>query len=569
VQGVAITPDGLRALSWGFDRTVRLWEVATGRELRQFRHDGPILAATFLPDGRRFASGGYDSTIRLWDVETGQELRRIHCPGYVQSVAVSPDGRFLLSGPYSDTGDSEDCGVLRLWDVETGAEVRQFLGHTSTVKSIAFAPDGLRAVSASFDKTVRLWDVATGRELRRLEAHQDWVCALALLSDGRRAVSGDKAGSLILWDFETGRVIRRLDGHWNWVRCIAVLPDGRRAVSGDMDGRMILWDLDTGQELHGWKGLAPHVGIALLPDGRHVLTGDADARVRLWLMAEDALQARDLARLGRSDEAADAFARAVASRPEDLDLKREAARYLQTLDRASDAKDVVTSGIDRRPEDLNLLRSRGEELAIQGRWTEAAADYARLIELDPSNLNDWTRAAPLFLYLGDVKEYRRCCLAMLDRFGAPNDPQPAEMMAKACLLASETLDDPRPAELADRAVTLGASHRYFFYFQLAKGMADYRRGAFEDAIAWCDKSQAQAGGLDFIGAMGQLFQAMSYLRLNRADQGLQSLNQARKIMAEFSNGGHNWHDWLACQIIRREAETLWLDHVFPANPFAP
>jgi WD40 repeat protein len=120
----------------------------------------------FSPDGRRVISGSTDKTMRLWDVATGKEVRRFEGHrGGVESVCFSPDGRRALSatgGPEEEpSGPSghlrpKECAV-RFWDVESGREMHCFTGHQHRVTSVAFSPDGLHALSGSYDGTVRLW----------------------------------------------------------------------------------------------------------------------------------------------------------------------------------------------------------------------------------------------------------------------------------------------------------------------------------------------------------------------------------------------------------------------------
>jgi serine/threonine protein kinase len=117
------------------------------------------------PDGKYVVSGSKDKTVRLWDLATGQEVRRF--TGHestVRSVAVTPDGKYVVSG----SGDK----TVRLWELATGKEVRRFTGHADWVRSVAVTPDGKYVVSGSGDKTVRLWELATGQEVRRFTGHE-------------------------------------------------------------------------------------------------------------------------------------------------------------------------------------------------------------------------------------------------------------------------------------------------------------------------------------------------------------------------------------------------------------
>jgi len=93
-----------------------------------------------------------DKTIRLWEVTTGKELRRFEGhSSWVTSVAFSPDGRYILSGSKDKT--------LKLWEVSTGRELRRFEGHSDSVNSVAFSPDGRYILSGSSDSTIRLWEL--------------------------------------------------------------------------------------------------------------------------------------------------------------------------------------------------------------------------------------------------------------------------------------------------------------------------------------------------------------------------------------------------------------------------
>jgi hypothetical protein len=136
VECVAVTPDGRYVLSGSDDRTVRVWELATGREVRRFTgHAGWVRSVAVTPDGKYVVSGSGDNTVRLWELATGKEVRRFTGHGSpVESVAVTPDGRYVLSG-------SRD-GTVRLWDLATRQEVRRFTGHLSPAVSVAVTPDG-------------------------------------------------------------------------------------------------------------------------------------------------------------------------------------------------------------------------------------------------------------------------------------------------------------------------------------------------------------------------------------------------------------------------------------------
>ena len=281
VMDVAFSPDEATALSGSWDTTIRLWDVATGEELRRFEgHTDAVMSVAFSADGTTFVSGSRDGTLRLWDVTTGEELRRFegHTDA-VNSVMFGAEDQTILSGS-SDTS-------MRLWDVATGEEVRRFAGHTDAVMSVAFnpGPGRAQALSGSFDTTLRLWDVATGEELRRFEGHTAQIWTVTFSFDGRRAVSGSFDTTLRVWDVATGVELQRLSDHTDAVMVARFSPDPAhlRLLSGAWDDTIRLWDLEDGQEMHRFDGHTDAVqSVAVSPDGQSVASGGADGTLRIW-----------------------------------------------------------------------------------------------------------------------------------------------------------------------------------------------------------------------------------------------------------------------------------------------
>ncbi|KAI2791664.1 hypothetical protein POX_c04530 [Penicillium oxalicum] len=277
VWSVAFSCDGRLLASGSSDKTVRLWDAATGT--LQQTLEGPsswVHSVAFSGSGRLLASGSSDETVRLWDAATGtlQQTLEGHS-SRVNSVAFSPDGQLLASG--------SDDKTVRLWDAATGVLQQTLEGHSDSVNSMTFSHDNRRLASGSDDKTVRLWDAATGAPQQTLEGHSGRVCSVAFSRDGRLLASGSSDETIRLWDTVTGALQQTLEGHSGRVYSVAFSHDGRLLASGSSDETIRLWDTATGalqQTLEGHSG--PVNSVAFSGDGRLLASGSGDKTVRLW-----------------------------------------------------------------------------------------------------------------------------------------------------------------------------------------------------------------------------------------------------------------------------------------------
>ena len=271
VNSFTFSPDGRWGLSGSRDKTLRLWELATGQCVRTFEgHTHEVNSVTFSPDGRWALSGSGDNTLRLWDLATGQCVRTFEGhTSSVHSVSISPDGRWGLSGGWDNT--------LRLWELATGTCVRTFEGHTGAVHSVSISPDGRWGLSGSWDNTLRLWELATGRCVRTFEGHTLAVISVSISPDGRWALSGSNDEKLRLWELATGRYVRTFEGHTSEVTSVSISSDGRWGLSGSHDDMLRLWELATGRCVRTFEGHTSEVSsVSISPDGRWALSGSYD-----------------------------------------------------------------------------------------------------------------------------------------------------------------------------------------------------------------------------------------------------------------------------------------------------
>jgi len=246
IRALAFSPNGRVLASGSSDSTIRIWELASGKELKALTSRfGAARAVAFSPDGGLVASGGDDGSLRIWDWAGGKEIKSMKGNmGIVFSVAFSPDGRTLA------TGGSD--ALVHLWDLATGRERSALSGHAGEVYSIAFSPDGWLLATSAAETVVRLWDVAAGRERNALSGHTGMVHAVAFSRDGRTVASAGADGTVRIWDVATGNERTVLAGHTGPVWAVAISPDGAFVASGGRDRAVRLR-----------PPVAPSVGTAL------------------------------------------------------------------------------------------------------------------------------------------------------------------------------------------------------------------------------------------------------------------------------------------------------------------
>ncbi len=222
----------------------------------------------------------------------------------------------------------------------------------------------------------------------------------------------------------------------------------------------------------------------------------------------------------------------------------------------------VTEAIKRKPEDAELWFRRADLYARRGRWQEAADDLAKGLDLAPENHWHWYRSACLQLQIGNQEEYDRHCREMLRRFGETRTAHIAERVAKICLLSPDPVDTDLPARLAERAVASGPSSNIYHWFLLAKGIAEYRTGQFEQAVRRLEECRDLAPKTQtYCLAADHLFLAMANHQLGKGARARRDYEAANRIMARFPKAGGlteigGWNDWIIAHLARKEAEAL-------------
>ncbi|HLT00566.1 MAG TPA: c-type cytochrome [Geminicoccaceae bacterium] len=370
IKGVAVAPDGERALTASFDYSIILWDLPEEKALAHlYGHEAAVNDVAFLP-GERAVSASDDGTVGLWDLAAGELITRLNGHrGRVAAIAVSPDGHFAASAGWDRT--------VRIWDLEERAE-RHELAAVDNVNSVAFVADGTAVVAGGSDGSVQSWRVADGTQLGLFKAHDFGVTALDLAPDGHSGASASVDETVQLWDLERGEPLETLYGHEGPVLAVALSPDGALVASGGADGTVRVWRRGDGDRLHVYaRHAGPVWAVAFDPGSDTLLSGGADGLVLTYDLTREQVEPETPAASvtaalpEENSRGAELFRKCVACHTVTPDGGHRAGPTLYRL------FGRTAGGLADYPYSAALEQS---DLV----WTEATV--ARLFEIGPENL---------------------------------------------------------------------------------------------------------------------------------------------------------------------------------------
>jgi hypothetical protein len=486
----------------GYNSVVRLWNLATGKELHgDLGPQGKVVAVAVSPDNKQVAVGSSDGVVRLYERGTGIEVRSWPAePNGISDVTFAPDGKSLLV--------SIGYRSAKLWDLASGKEIRAFAGATGSVRGVirtafspdgtrlalavpepsfqivdpangkllrrlgeklvadrlAFSPDGGKLAGGGFDRAVHLWDVASGQEIwvaRNTKA----ISAVAFAPDGDTVLMGDYGAGIHLLSAATGEVVRSIQGMSGIVRAAAFSPDGRLIAASGGSNDVLLLETASGNEVGRLSGHKAVVWtLAFSPDGCSLVSGSFDATALVWDMTGRAFvkkAAADLSDAERERLWADLGAAGG----------REGYRAVWTLIQSGKRgvaflESRLRSGPDAKTIDRLIAQLDDDQFAVRQKASAALAKMGppaevplkAALEKSPSS-EAKRRIEEILRKLGDMGDPRLRALrlvAVLEHAGVPEgsalldrlaDKSPSLEMqraARAALKRLKSRPDPKP-----------------------------------------------------------------------------------------------------------------------------
>jgi WD40 repeat protein len=283
VYWVEFSPDDKLISTASQDGTARIWDVASGALKHTLMHGGEVSAASFVAGGKQLATVCHDGQCRIWNVATGELDVTLPVPEPRQpavGIGQSRNGKFLATGNYR---------TINLWSVADWSHIATLPGRGQHIWGLAVTDDGKKVISSTWDNVVSVWDVATQAETLTMPLPPDPraaagpVRAMAVSPDGTLLALSCEDRVVLLRERATGKLLRTLSGPEDVIAAIAFSPDGLLLAAASADVRGHVWDVTSG-ELKGKTG--GHEGgatcLAWTADSRTLATAGNDHTVRLW-----------------------------------------------------------------------------------------------------------------------------------------------------------------------------------------------------------------------------------------------------------------------------------------------
>ncbi|MEZ4223301.1 MAG: protein kinase [Polyangiaceae bacterium] len=235
---VRISADSKTLVTANLDGTIRVWDANARRPIREMNaHHGQITGLAISEDGKRIYSAGFDRRVAARNLQDGTVLWEHSMKDALYALALAPDGKQVAV--------ADKTGVIHLLYAETGTAGFTLGGHEKAVGKLVYSGDGATLISAGDDHRVGVWHVSAHQRIRWLHGHDDEVWSVAVSPDGKLIVSGGKDGRVRLWDMYSGDLLDSVGDNPGGVMSLSFSPTGAGFAAGLGSGAVRIYSLQT------------------------------------------------------------------------------------------------------------------------------------------------------------------------------------------------------------------------------------------------------------------------------------------------------------------------------------
>lgn len=275
INSVVISHDRQLIISCSSDKTIKIWNLATGKLVHTFAgHKNSINVVAISHDDRYIVSGSYEE-VKVWNLQSQQfvyNLKGYH--DWVNTLAISHDDKYIVSGSYQ---------TIKIWSLQTGQLLHTLNEHQDWVNAVAISHDDRYIVSGSGDQSIKIWDLTTGKPLHTFAQQGQPINSLAISHDDRYIISASKDNTIKIWDLRQRTLIKNIQDYQHWISSVAINRDDHYILSGSGDQTIKAWDMNTGKLLQTLRGHQKTVtSVAISNDDRYIVSGSSDRTIKIW-----------------------------------------------------------------------------------------------------------------------------------------------------------------------------------------------------------------------------------------------------------------------------------------------
>lgn len=236
MNSVVFCKDGKYLAAGGTNGLITIWDTTNWSILHEITgHDESVTGIAFSMNCELLISSSLDKTIRIWNVVSGKEKKSIDAKNYVTNLAITSDGKKIAGSTYDKS--------IFFWNLSDGKLINQINNLPNIPTNIAFSPDGKNLAIGLADETVILFDLINNRIEHKFNKSDLSGSEIAFSADGKWLATGADNGSIYLIDVVSKKKINTYFGHADSISDMAFSPDGNYLFSSSADGTIVIWSV--------------------------------------------------------------------------------------------------------------------------------------------------------------------------------------------------------------------------------------------------------------------------------------------------------------------------------------